>query len=97
MLFFVEMIQERPMPGVETEYDDLRRRVCRTLELLVSMTDVHGGVVAGGRALAFMIEEVDAEALDVRLQGLPLWDWVETTRVTPLVSFHARLGHNRSR
>ena len=96
MLFLVEMIQERPMPGAAAEYDDLKDRVCLTLERLASMPGVHGGVIAGARAVVFVIEEADAEALDATLQGLPLWNCVETTRVTPLVSFLARLGHNRS-
>lgn len=96
MLFLVEMIQERAMPGAPNEYEELKSRVCRTLEELARTDGAHGGVVAGGRAVVFVIEEEDAEALDARLQRLPLWDCVETTRVTPLVSFRARLGHNRS-
>lgn len=96
MLFLVEMIQTRPMPADAAEHDDLKARVCLTLERLARMPDVHGGVIAGARAVVFVIEEADVEALDATLQGLPLWSCVEATRVTPLVSFLARLGHNRS-
>lgn len=96
MLFLVEMIQTRPMPADAAEHDALKARVCHTLERLASLRGVHGGVVAGARAVVFVLEEADTEALDATLQGLPLWSCVETTRVTPLVPFLARLGHNRS-
>lgn len=96
MLFLVEMIQERSMPAAPAEYAELKDRVCRTLEQLAGMRNVHGGVVAGARALVFLIEEADGGALDAALQRLPLWDLVETTRVTPLVGFLARLQYNHS-
>jgi hypothetical protein len=94
MLFLVEMTQLRAMPQNPIEHSALKAQVCESLEMLAHMAGLHGGVVAGGRSVLFMIEEERLEDLDSKLQQIPLWSSAEVTRVTPLVSFRARLAYN---
>jgi hypothetical protein len=95
VLFLVEMRQRAAMPSEPQSGDELRDRVCGSLAALDTDSSVHGGVVAGCRAVVFVVEREDIEALDRWLQDLPLWTVVEDVRVTPLISFRARLAYNR--
>jgi muconolactone delta-isomerase len=53
-----------------------------------------GGIYAGGREGAFVIEAANHDELGEWLGKLPFWPYVET-RVTPLESFETRFERDR--
>ena len=73
-------------------------RVIRpSLESLAKMTDekkATGGVFAGRRAGAFMLEAQSNEEADRILGGLPFWGLLNMT-VTPLVSFRTAIERDQ--
>ena len=75
----------------------IRTAVLPTVEALARLEEegkVRGGVVAGARAAAFVLEADSHDEASQILMGLPNWG-VSKVQLTPLQSFETRLEHTR--
>jgi muconolactone delta-isomerase len=61
---------------------------------LESEGKIRGGIAAGARGGAFVLDAESNEEVDRILMGLPGWD-VWEVEVTPLLSFETRREHER--
>jgi muconolactone delta-isomerase len=54
-----------------------------------------GGLLAGQRAIALMVEAASVEELDMMIQSLPLWAFMHV-QVTPLTPFETRIKADKA-
>ena len=64
------------------------------LSKLESEGKIRGGVVAGARDAAFILDAESNEEANQILEGLPAWGLVKF-KLTPLLSFETRREHDR--
>jgi hypothetical protein len=94
MKYLVQMMANEPSPTTKPQdaAGYIRQLVFPSLARLTEWDQqgkISGGVVLGARALAFIAEGENNDAIDALIQSLPLWVMC-TTQVTPLVAFDAR-------
>ncbi len=76
---------------IKTESSPTLEAVAR----LESEGKIRGGIVAGARGGAFILDAESNEEVNQILMGLPGWD-VWKVEVTPLLSFETRREHEQS-
>ena len=97
MLYFVSAQLIENSISAEAFPQVFERVIRPSLESLAKMVDekkVTGGVLAGQRAGAFILEAQSNEEVDRILGGLPFWGLLKMT-VTPLVPFRAAMERDQ--
>ncbi len=75
----------------------VRTAILPTQEALANLESegrIRGGVVAGARAGAFILDADSHDEANQILQGLPAWGFLKV-ELTPLLSFETRSEHDR--
>ncbi len=96
-LVTVESIDVGPLLPPQQVAGIIRTAVWPTSEALSSLESegkIRGGVVAGSRDAAFILDAESNEEANQILQGLPAWGLAKF-KLTPLLSFETRREHDR--
>ena len=96
-LVTVESIDVGPLLPPQQVAGIIRTAVWPTSEALSSLESegkIRGGVVAGAREVAFILDAESNEEANQILQGLPAWGLAKF-KLTPLLSFETRREHDR--
>ena len=97
MLYLVsgEFIENSVTPDVFPQvWENVIRPSLETLAKMAEERKLTGGIVAGQRAGAFIIEAQSNEEVGAILAGLPFWGLV-TWEVTPLQSIRSAIERDR--
>jgi muconolactone delta-isomerase len=96
-LVTVESVEVGPLLPPQQVAGIIRTAVLPTSEALSSLESegkIRGGVVAGAREAAFILDAESNEEANQILEGLPAWGLAKF-KLTPLLSFETRREHDR--
>jgi hypothetical protein len=96
-LVAVESVEVGPLLPPQQVAGIIRTAILPTSEALSSLESegkIRGGVVAGAREAAFILDAESNEEANQILEGLPAWGLAKF-KLTPLLSFETRREHDR--
>ena len=96
-LVTAKSVESGPMVPPQQAAGLIRTAVLPTIEALAKMESegkIRGGVVAGGRGAAYVLEADSHDEANQILMGLPAWGFSHI-ELTPLQSFETRVEQTR--